>query len=135
MLATLGPERSYAQQDSESDPRGAVLCIWMIYSSLHAIGQTCEPQADRDFQDLLEAKIDEMDAFIIRNSETTQPMLDTRRQKLLSAQQARGKSACEAKAESMRMYTQFKSIGASRINKEISKLLEVDRKPLANPCL
>ncbi|WP_143747845.1 hypothetical protein [Mesorhizobium temperatum] len=117
------------------DPRGAVLCIWMIYASIHAIGENCAPKQDRDFLDFLQSGIDRMNAFIIRNSDTTRAALDERQNQIRTRQAQRGTASCELEGESMALYNSLKSVDLSQSTANMDKLLEVDREPLLNPCL
>ncbi|SJM35425.1 conserved exported hypothetical protein [Mesorhizobium delmotii] len=134
-LVTLLPQQAPANQVPKMDPRGAVLCIWMIYASIHAIGENCAPKQDRDFLDFLQSGIDRMNAFIIRNSDTTQAALDERQNQIRARQAQRGTASCELEGESMALYNSLKSVDPSQSTANMDKLLEVDREPLLNPCL
>ncbi|PAQ09000.1 hypothetical protein CIT26_14800 [Mesorhizobium temperatum] len=131
----LLPQQAPANQVPKMDPRGAVLCIWMIYASIHAIGENCAPKQDRDFLDFLQSGIDRMNAFIIRNSDTTRAALDERQNQIRTRQAQRGTASCELEGESMALYNSLKSVDLSQSTANMDKLLEVDREPLLNPCL
>lgn len=134
-LTALLPQHAASVEEPKADPRGAVLCAWMIYTELEAVGETCSQKQDRDFLVFLQSQIDRIKAFIVRNSDTTQAALEEQQRQVRASMAHRGSASCQPDGESMQFYNSFKSIDRGQIIAEMDKLLEVDREPLANPCL
>lgn len=115
-------------QDPGPDPRGAVMCVWMIYVSIKQIGDECLPD-DREFPAFLASRIARLEEFIIRNSDLTQEFLEER--KKVYEKQVR----CEPDGEAIRLYQGVKERDWALIDNDLDKFLEVERPPAWNPCL
>ncbi len=119
--------------DQRQDERGAVLCIWMIHSSMLHIGETCSATTDDDFLDVLRVSVIRIEDFIVRNSDMTLVQLAEERRKRDSQAPS---NLCDPAGESMRLYAQVKErVTIGEMRAQIDKLLEVDRPPVSNPCL
>lgn len=131
-LATFLPRHALAEQP-KSDPRGAVLCAWMIYTEVEAIGETCSPEQDRDYLVFLQSQIDRIKAFIVRNSGTTPAALEDQQRRVRAIAAKRHGASCQG--DGIKLYNSIRSVDRRQFVAEMDKLLEVDREPLANPCL
>ena len=134
-LAALLPLQAAIAGEPKADPRGAVLCAWMIYTEIEAVGETCSPQQDRDFLIFLQSQIDRIKAFIVRNSDTTPAALEEQQRQVRANKAHRSNVSCQPDSDSMQMYNAIKSVDRRQIIADMDKLLEVDREPVANPCL
>jgi hypothetical protein len=134
-LAALLPQRAAMAEEPKADARGAVLCAWMIYTEIEAVGETCSPQQDRDFLVFLQSQIDRIKAFIVRNSDTTQAALEEQQRQVRASAAHRSSVSCQPDGDSMQMYKAIKSVDRRQIIADMDNLLEVDREPVANPCL
>ena len=134
-LAALLPQHAITAEVPKTDPRGAVLCAWMIYTEIEAVGEACSPQQDRDFLVFLQSQIDRIKAFIVRNSDTRPAALDAQQRQVRASEAHRSSVSCQPDSESMQMYNAIKSVDRRQIIADMDKLLEVDREPVANPCL
>ena len=135
LLGLTAPQHAAMAAEPKSDPRGAVLCAWMIYTELEAVGEACSPKQDRDFLVFLQSQIDRIKAFIVRNSDTTLAALEEKQRQVQASEAHRSSVSCQPDGDSMRMYNAIKSVERRQFIAEMDKLLEVDREPLANPCL
>lgn len=133
-LTSLLPRHALAEQP-KSDPRGAVLCAWMIYTEIEAIGETCSLEQDRDFLVFLQSQIERIKAFVVRNSDTTVSALEEQHCQVRTIAAKRRSASCQSDSDGMQLYNSIKAVGRKQIVAEMDKLLEVDREPLANPCL
>lgn len=131
---TFLPRHALAEQP-KSDPRGAVLCAWMIYTEIEAVGETCSPEQDRDFLVFVQSQIDRIKAFIVRNSDTTPSALEDQQRQVREIAAKRRSASCQPGGDGMQLYNSIRSLDRRQIIAEMDKLLEVDREPLANPCL
>ncbi|WP_201411830.1 hypothetical protein [Mesorhizobium sp. J8] len=107
----------------------------MIYTEVEAIGEACSPEQDRDFLVFLQSQIDRIKAFIVRNSDTTASALEDQQRRVRAIAAKRGSASCQAEGDGMQLYNSIRSADRMQITAEMDKLLEVDREPLANPCL
>lgn len=114
---------------SEPDPRGPVLCVWMIYSILLSHGEACR-QEDAAYLGKLRQGVGRIEDFIFRNSDATRQQLDDVKQ----SQMGPHVTECGPGGEVAAMYDAFKSDEAD-FDQELDILLEVDRPPVLNPCL
>ena len=146
VLLMLPGSLSYSQYSSpqlrpELDFRGAVLCHWLITVNAHAIGEHCDSENNKPALDRLDNVIDRINAFIIRNSDTTQEQIDRGRKSEKAKLQDRVNESdsmkvkiCAADGDSMKLWVGYRDIDPGELKKQIDKLLEVDRKPVLNPC-
>ncbi len=132
--ALLALCRSPATAQAENpDPRGAVMCMWMIHSTLSQVADKCRPNADHQFRNALRSGVKRMEDFIIRNSDTTLEQID--QQKKLRAERSVA-HRCDSSNEAFREFERLRdTISISDLEKEIDRLIEVDRPPVWNPCL
>lgn len=148
LLASLLPALAHAAPSDDElrgDPRGAVLCIWVIYVDLKAMGKVCAFDQESAFEKVLAESIDRMDGFITANSTTTQAELDRKKDEEFArmrkdmdiAGPALSRDACQGniKSDGIEMYRSFEAQGAEKIRRDISELLAVPRTPVFNPCL
>jgi hypothetical protein len=122
------------------DKRGAVLCQWSIAITQKTIGEVCFNKRDKNYLASLQWAISEMDAFILRNSKTTQAQLDERKMKVESEIRGNieidGSGECNPGQASLVFYPQQPAIpGRAAIERWIKDLLAVPRPPVMNPCL
>ena len=74
LMLALAPMRSQA---AEEDPRGAVGCLWMLYATLERNVRACDIGGDDpEFFEALQSGVDRIEAFIFRNSDTTEADLE-----------------------------------------------------------
>ncbi|HEV7434744.1 MAG TPA: hypothetical protein VGO22_07725 [Pseudorhizobium sp.] len=119
-----------AQETGKSEPQGAVLCIWMISSSILRFGDTCRAEQDGEYLATLRRNVERMEAFIFRNSDITADQLEAYNRRRPSVQSAQ----CEPGSETMSLYENAKRQG-NQLDEQTDKLLEVERPPVWNPCL
>lgn len=142
LSASAGPP---PRQKIEIDPRGAVLCTWMIYTGLYEIGERCFPDEDRELLAILDAGIGRIEDFIVRNSDDTEASIAQKRSRYIAGrrQMTSRESACAPDGGSVEFYRplrdDFNRIGRDafrlQMEKGLDEHLAVDRKPVANPCL
>ncbi len=113
--------------------KGAVLCLWQIYSFIIEVGNQCFKNND-DIQRELVESVKRIDAFIIRNS--SHPVTQAQ----LSASEAQAtqnlhKSGNMCKGDGANLYQRVRSGGAAGIHGSLDELLSVPREPVMNPCL
>jgi hypothetical protein len=128
-----------------SDSHGAVLCIWSIYVQLKDFGTVCSLDPNSGLQPLLNESIARMDKFITDNSDITQKQLDDKKKELLASDQE--KAAKSDKDELQKIctgdgqggvpgaYKKLQATDPERIRQAITKLLEIPRKPVMDPCI
>lgn len=126
---TLTPP-TRADEAGQPDPQGAVLCVWMISSSLLHFGETCRPEQDRQYLFALRRNVERMEAFIFRTSDIISEQLDAYNRRRPSM---RGKQ-CEPDGEMIAFHEAARSRGI-HLDNETDKLLKVERPPVWNPCL
>lgn len=133
IFALVTSTHSGLAQSEKPDPRGAVMCIWMIYASLELIAEKCGAvDGDPAFFRTLQSNVDRMDAFIFRNSEITRKTLD---QYLARSFVGSADDVCSRTAEPLALYEGVRQRGGEQLTQDIDKLLEVERPPVFNPCL
>lgn len=119
-----------AQVTGKSETQGAVLCIWMISSSILHFGEACRAGQDGEYLATLRRNVERMEAFIFRNSDITPDQLEAYNRRRPSMQSAQ----CEPGSETMFLYENAKRQG-NQLDEQTHKLLEVERPPVWNPCL
>jgi hypothetical protein len=130
---------------STSDPHGAVLCIWSIYVQLQDFGTICGFDPDTGLQPVLAESIIRMDKFITANSDITQQQLDDKKKALLTSDRDRAsksdqdelRKVCAGEGEGgvPAVYRKLAATDPEHIRWEITKLLEIPRKPVMEPCI
>ena len=122
------------------DTRGAVLCHWSIAITQKTIGEACFKKRGADYLASMDWAISRMDAFILRNSKTTQAQLDKNKTKVESEIRKNieidSKGQCTPGQGALAFYPQSAKL-RERVAVEIwiRDLLAVPRPPVMNPCL
>ena len=133
LVATLAQPSVLAAQDTAPawDPRGAVLCTYVITALLAKVQDTCLPDHSTAKASLADS-LAKHQAFVLRNTDETEASLIA-----FEAQQTDLKGASCATLESegwLQMVEEIEKDPTS-YRAEIDEILSVDRKPLWNPCL
>lgn len=122
---------AFAQEPAHSQGKGAVLCVWLMYSSALHTGEKCFRIDDADFLSVLRSGLKGIEAFIFRNSNVTAKDLaeyNSRRPALVALQ-------CSPDNEIVRLYHSVKQQGIRQLQQNIDALLAEERPALSNPCL
>jgi hypothetical protein len=128
----LGPR----QFEADKTGNGAVLCAWSIYLSIQAETVACG-LTRRPTDDAIDSAIAAIDEFILANSSLhpTRAMLDEFKRRAaeshLDPEQRQGLQKFCSRPD----LEHFRSISPDQIMKSTSKLLELPREPVMNPCL
>jgi hypothetical protein len=131
---TEHPEQEKAPPLGKPNPEdlkhGAVLCSWVIFLAVRAIGDTCYPQEDEKFRKTLDQEIARIDKFIMDNTPATPEELEILRRRLTVVYPA---SVCND--DGRKFYELLRNRGPEKIHQSVTSLLSVPRKPAMNPCL
>lgn len=122
----------------EMDPRGGVMCIWMLYVSLKALAENCYRERDAAYIETLDWSIDEMEKFILRNSKMTAGQLAQGREYyvryVVEGVTADRAGTCAPGIGSL-YPAPDKIPNRQAVEADIRQLLSIDRPPSWNPCL
>jgi hypothetical protein len=143
LIVCLGLGAFTAAHAAEVEPplgssRGPVLCIWSITVTQIAVAEKCHKGSNVEFVDTLKWSLGQMDAFIKRNSITTQAELDGRRIKL--TEEVAKKIQLDAKGECvpgqpMLVFYPKQMPKRQEVVTATTKLLEFNRRPEMGACI
>jgi hypothetical protein len=118
----------FAKIDNE---RGAVLCSWLIVIDLKATSETCHQGRNQPLDDALQKSLDDITSFVVANS--SRKAEEFKASTSLQLSLAKAEAICTGDATEF--YKNFTSSGEKGIHEWTSKLLEIPRPPVMNPCL
>ena len=124
-------------QFDEPDPQGGpVLCAWMYYVYVQAIGERCFPNQRSEMSAVIDESVEKIEKFILDNSPATPEQIAQGRNRFRSRviDDPRGPYCAEDK-DPVRMYRAMQGVGAQTMRDSIVKLLAIPRKPIFNECL
>jgi hypothetical protein len=124
------PEQEFAL-NPEDVKHGAVLCSWGILLGVREFGDKCDPEKDVRFQAALDDAIARIDQFIIDNAPMTREKVEQYKQSLLRVPRDK---LCKT-PDLRQLYELERKAGPEDIARNVTDLLSVPRKPVANPCL
>lgn len=132
---------------NDNSGHGAVMCAWTIYVEMSNIMTVCPAADDRQFKENLDAAIDRINDFIVKNSlsPVTKTDLENQIKKMFSDRQdGRLKMSKDElhkeclSSDLIKMVSAMKTISLTapeKFNKSVDDLLSVPRPPVMNPCL
>ncbi|MEP7240992.1 MAG: tetratricopeptide repeat protein [Devosia sp.] len=132
----IAEEPSEERPEVDTTGKGAVMCIWSIYTSVEATVDACGlPTTPAD--DAIRGGLERISKFIIENSHqpVTEEQLESwsariKNQQIMTVVQPIGRKACGGED-----IAPFRTGSPDQIEQSIDDLLSIPREPLMNPCL
>jgi hypothetical protein len=136
LLVAVCVVRAEAQQPQLDgpDPQGAVLCAWLIYVTLQAVGERCF-LGNSETIAAIDESIEKIETFVFVNAPATRDEIAAKRKHFRSLVIDAPAPYCSDMGEPFKMYRSMQAVGPTRIRNEVANLLAVPRKPVWNPCL
>ena len=114
--------------------KGAVLCLWGLYETVQAVGQSCHKNEDAALRAEVDRSVARTNRFILDNSngQASKAGLAARRAQGLAELTAQH-PLCGGEAE--KLYAAFRNAGPETLRRGTDELLSMPRKPVMASCL
>ena len=130
-LTVAVPSIVNAAEEGEPPPGEGVICALGIYSAVAEVGKQCFPSQDLEFQEGVNRAVAKLDAYVLKNSETTKD--DLARLKYEQSRVGKPKDIV-CSSDMLKLYQGMARNGAG-VEAAVDKLVSRPGKPTWGSCL